>query len=654
MDVMHKIDAMPALIIGRRDDSGVQTIYFDCSPWSENYPVLSKYRLEMSINGTKFAPLRQSYDNGVLTWTVSEQDTAVAGAGRYEITATGEDGQRKTSASATVYVEDRVPGTALGVPPDYVAPLLDRIAEIIAGAGGGNVTPEQIQQAVDSYLAENPVKVDEQDPTVPDWAKRPKKPTYTAQEVGALPADAEIVDNAARQGVQGNAEAISQLSEDFNDFKENGGAGVAVDATLSQEGQAADAKAVGEKVKALSEETANKVTGVYVEAENVVRNLFNKATVTAESYVGSNGKVSPLATFCASDFIPVLAGETYIRSFTRALSYAAVYDANKAFVAMLNGTQTFTVPDGALYVRITVPNSDVESAMLVKGTNVPDTYIPYDPNGGGESGGVKIADFHNTFTNGAKKDIKEYVLSETVSGAWNGKKVLCIGDSLTRAGTWHEQLEEMLGMSVYKKALGGLALETLFISDGLLDMDGNASALSSADVADKDLVIFFAGTNNRTISDGNGAGTPVYTIGEVGDAWNGSGNKTIAGVVQYAINQIYALLREASNLNCRVMFVTPFYAGKCADRNYDGAHDYNGNGVSLKTIAEMMGKVCAANGVPCYNAFANSGINPNTWAVYTRNTEAETNGVVNDQLHLNMDKGYPHLGKCIAKFVAAN
>ena len=50
-------------------------------------------------------------------------------------------------------------------------------------------------------------------------------------------------------------DALGNLYEEFNDFKENG-AGVAVDATLTQEGQAADAKAVGEKVKALTDEIA--------------------------------------------------------------------------------------------------------------------------------------------------------------------------------------------------------------------------------------------------------------------------------------------------------------------------------------------------------------------------------------------------------------
>lgn len=37
----------------------------------------------------------------------------------------------------------------------------------------------------------------ETDPTVPDWAKKPTKPSYTAEEVGALPEDTEIPDITA-------------------------------------------------------------------------------------------------------------------------------------------------------------------------------------------------------------------------------------------------------------------------------------------------------------------------------------------------------------------------------------------------------------------------------------------------------------------------
>lgn len=52
------------------------------------------------------------------------------------------------------------------------------------------ITDEQAQNAVNNYMAANPI--DETDPTVPDWAKNPTKPTYTASEVGALPDTTKI------------------------------------------------------------------------------------------------------------------------------------------------------------------------------------------------------------------------------------------------------------------------------------------------------------------------------------------------------------------------------------------------------------------------------------------------------------------------------
>ena len=47
------------------------------------------------------------------------------------------------------------------------------------------------KQPTGNYLTE------EQDPTVPEWAKQPQKPAYTAQEVGALPANTHIPSTAA-------------------------------------------------------------------------------------------------------------------------------------------------------------------------------------------------------------------------------------------------------------------------------------------------------------------------------------------------------------------------------------------------------------------------------------------------------------------------
>ena len=65
---------------------------------------------------------------------------------------------------------------------DEVVERLDRFEE--------SQDPEAIKNAVEDYLQKNPIK--ETDPTVPEWAKAPKKPTYTAAEVGALPENTPI------------------------------------------------------------------------------------------------------------------------------------------------------------------------------------------------------------------------------------------------------------------------------------------------------------------------------------------------------------------------------------------------------------------------------------------------------------------------------
>lgn len=52
------------------------------------------------------------------------------------------------------------------------------------------ISEEQIEKSVKSYLEKNPIE--ETDPTVPAWAKAEEKPTYTAEEVGALPDTTEI------------------------------------------------------------------------------------------------------------------------------------------------------------------------------------------------------------------------------------------------------------------------------------------------------------------------------------------------------------------------------------------------------------------------------------------------------------------------------
>lgn len=84
--------------------------------------------------------------------------------------------------------------------------------------GGGDVDPAEIQQIVDDYLAANPPTVTEIDPTVPDWAKQPQKPTYTAEEVHALPDTYTPPDQTAQQvGADPAGTAASAVSQHNTD-----------------------------------------------------------------------------------------------------------------------------------------------------------------------------------------------------------------------------------------------------------------------------------------------------------------------------------------------------------------------------------------------------------------------------------------------------
>lgn len=75
---------------------------------------------------------------------------------------------------------------------------------------GGGVSDEKIAEAVGTYMEAHPIE--ETDPTVPNWAKQPEKPTYTASEVGALPAGTKIPQSASEVGADAAGTAESKVS----------------------------------------------------------------------------------------------------------------------------------------------------------------------------------------------------------------------------------------------------------------------------------------------------------------------------------------------------------------------------------------------------------------------------------------------------------
>ena len=90
--------------------------------------------------------------------------------------------------------------------------LVAAVNEVVALAGE-RIDPEIAAGVVQAYLEENPPTVTESDPTVPDWAKQPQKPAYTAEEVGALP-DTYEPPEAPVQSVNGQTGAVQLTATD--------------------------------------------------------------------------------------------------------------------------------------------------------------------------------------------------------------------------------------------------------------------------------------------------------------------------------------------------------------------------------------------------------------------------------------------------------
>jgi hypothetical protein len=107
---------------------------------------------------------------------------------------TAENGYTKISKVFRVNKRNK-PADYVFTEPDQttLGEILDRI-ENLENRPSGDVSKEDIQNAVNDYLDKNPVSFEEKDPTVPAWAKQPERPTYTAAEVGALSADTVIPD----------------------------------------------------------------------------------------------------------------------------------------------------------------------------------------------------------------------------------------------------------------------------------------------------------------------------------------------------------------------------------------------------------------------------------------------------------------------------
>ena len=195
--------------------------------------------------------------------------------------------ERITTNQATLEVQPT--GTLDGEPfPEIPASVTEQILARLenveqngggsGGGSGGGITKET-------------------DPTVPDWAKQPDPPKYTASDVGAA-TEQQVSKLSAEKADKKNAvyilragETLDDVPEEYSvamDPNEDGGefpegGGVQVDETLSKAGYAADAAVVGQIFAEQSEAIANlQISGLTTAQVNALDGMFKIASFTAD------------------------------------------------------------------------------------------------------------------------------------------------------------------------------------------------------------------------------------------------------------------------------------------------------------------------------------------------------------------------------------
>ena len=224
---VYPVKTASILPLGKQGENLVRQIHFDLSRWISNFGPGTVQLLHQRNGDDAPYPVAVEQEGDCAVWTVTNADTAAAGTGRAELQYYVGDALAKSETWMTKVLPAL--GPASETPPEaqqgWVDQVLAQVAritgmtaqavELPAGSAptadyadgvltigiplGGDVSEAQIAQAVAEYLSKNPIA--ETDPTVPDWAKRPDKPSYTADEVGALSSETlpEAINTALAQ-----------------------------------------------------------------------------------------------------------------------------------------------------------------------------------------------------------------------------------------------------------------------------------------------------------------------------------------------------------------------------------------------------------------------------------------------------------------------
>lgn len=169
--------------LGVESDAGVKRLYFKIQ---KQYGEMDFTKADIRINyvnangeGDTYAVKDKQVEGGTVTFSWLVRRSALKYKGDVCFIACAKTSNTEgivekefNSTLATLPVLEGIETTQQIVQqyPDVIEQILKKLE------GATTITPEQIQTAVDKYLKNNPITIEETDPTVPEWVKQGKNP----------------------------------------------------------------------------------------------------------------------------------------------------------------------------------------------------------------------------------------------------------------------------------------------------------------------------------------------------------------------------------------------------------------------------------------------------------------------------------------------
>ena len=263
-----------------------------------------------------------------------------------------------------------------------------------------------------------------------------------------------------------------------------------------------------------------------------------------------------------------------------------------------------------------------------------------------------VRKFYSSAWTAWAKAVQPQVLPKT------GKKVVCMGDSITENGDYPVRLATLTGATVTNCGFGGSRLAFSTGDYAYLSFHKLADYIASGDYTE--LTAACARLAGSPVFDDNTAiaarlaavdwSTVDYLIAEYGTNDYGSPDVplgvatdttgvTFRGAINYAVNKICTAYP-----NIKILFVSPMFRSRYNSGDGNDSDTYaNSRGAYLIDFVNAMQEMAAINKMPCIDMYRTSGVNK-----YTAPT------LLSDGLHPVAGIGYQRVAEKVAAGLNAN